>query len=113
MDPNRAAIHPHVSNYPEVVYDAVPKMAVDDSHRGYTHRGYSDLETGSQQFGKERDATAPVNTPGQVLSEKDKGHRICGLRRVTFWLSLALVLVIIVAAVGGGVGGTLASNDSG
>jgi hypothetical protein len=37
---------------------------------------------------------------------------ILGLRRTTFFLSLALVAVIIIAAVGGGVGGSLAVQNA-
>ncbi|KAI9722683.1 MAG: hypothetical protein M1812_001614 [Candelaria pacifica] len=37
---------------------------------------------------------------------------ICGLRPATFWLALALGAVIIIAAVGGGVGGSLAAKRS-
>jgi hypothetical protein len=39
-------------------------------------------------------------------------HKICGLRRVTFWLTLALVATIIVAIVGGSVGTTLLLRKS-
>ncbi|KAI9844473.1 MAG: hypothetical protein M1837_005555 [Sclerophora amabilis] len=35
---------------------------------------------------------------------------ICGLRKRTFWLLIALVAVIVAAAVGGGVGGALANR---
>ncbi|KAI0426676.1 hypothetical protein F5Y09DRAFT_318222 [Xylaria sp. FL1042] len=37
---------------------------------------------------------------------------ICGVRRVTFLLSVALAVVIIAAAVGGGVGGSLAVQNA-
>lgn len=39
-------------------------------------------------------------------------HKICGLRRATFWLTLALAVTIIVAIVGGSVGGTLLLRKS-
>ncbi|KAI9747891.1 MAG: hypothetical protein M1835_001946 [Candelina submexicana] len=37
---------------------------------------------------------------------------ICGLRPATFWLSVALGILIIIAAVGGGVGGSLGAKRS-
>lgn len=35
-------------------------------------------------------------------------RRVCGLRRSTFFLAVALLAVIVMAAVGGGVGGSIA-----
>lgn len=37
---------------------------------------------------------------------------ICGLRRTTFWLLVALAALIVVGAVGGGVGGSIAAKKS-
>ena len=37
---------------------------------------------------------------------------ICGLRTTTFFLALALLLVILAAGIGGGVGGTMAVNNA-
>jgi len=45
---------------------------------------------------------------GNTAPEK----QICGFSMPVFWLSIALVLVIIVAAVGGATGGTLAVKDA-
>lgn len=50
----------------------------------------------------------------------EKGHvdiqkqsrSICGLLPTTFLLSMALVLVILLAGIGGGVGGTVAVNNA-
>jgi hypothetical protein len=44
---------------------------------------------------------------------KYREKRILGMRVATFWLSLALCLVIIASAVGGGVGGASAHAHSG
>jgi hypothetical protein len=44
--------------------------------------------------------------------KRSNRHNICGLRKVTFWLTLALVATIIVAIVGGSVGGTLLLRKS-
>ena len=51
---------------------------------------------------------------GQDLQEPPASprDRICGLRKTTFWLSLILAIVVIGAAVGGGVGGSLASKNN-
>ena len=48
-----------------------------------------------------------------IYSTPAKTGYICGLNRVTFWLLVALaVLIVIGAAVGGGVGGALSSDNS-
>lgn len=44
------------------------------------------------------------------LSPKNTGHRICGLRKLTFWLSLALVAVIAMGIIGISVAGCLAAK---
>lgn len=41
-------------------------------------------------------------------AEKEK--TLCGVRPATFWLSLALAVLIIAGAVGGGIGGRLAAK---
>lgn len=39
--------------------------------------------------------------------------RICGMRKRTFWILSAIILLVVIgAAVGGGVGGSLASSDN-
>lgn len=46
-------------------------------------------------------------------SSRQGGGTICGLRKPTFWLALALATVIVIAAaVGGGVGATQAGKSS-
>jgi hypothetical protein len=40
-----------------------------------------------------------------------RGHRICGLRATTSWLFLALIIIIIAAAIGGGVWGSMAVRN--
>lgn len=42
------------------------------------------------------------------LESPEKERVICGLRTATFVLSVLLVILVLIAAVGGGVGGTLA-----
>lgn len=41
-----------------------------------------------------------------------QSRSICGLLPTTFLLSMALVLVILLAGIGGGVGGTVAVNNA-
>lgn len=50
----------------------------------------------------------PTGSEAAGLKNSEKEKTICGVRRPTFWLTLALVIVIVAAGVGGGVGGTLA-----
>jgi hypothetical protein len=51
------------------------------------------------------DANYPQHWPAQERT-------ILGLRRPTFFLSLALAFVIIAAAIGGGVGGSMAVENA-
>jgi hypothetical protein len=44
--------------------------------------------------------------------DEKEAEKICGLRRVTFWLAFSLVLVIVIGAVGGGVGGYFANKNA-
>jgi WSC domain len=47
-----------------------------------------------------------------VYAPHPERHRICGLRKTTFWLALALIAFIIAAAAGGAAGGVLASKKN-
>ncbi len=47
---------------------------------------------------------APQATQNWLVDPSD---RICGLRRTAFWLSFALVLVVIAASIAGGLAGGL------
>jgi hypothetical protein len=59
-------------------------------------------------YGPYGSETSPLHHEGKRSNQ----HKICGLRKVTFWLTLALVAIIIVAIVGGSVGGTLLLHKS-
>jgi len=50
--------------------------------------------------------------PGQGYPAPEPERTIFGVRRTTFFLSLALAIVIIAAAVGGGVGGSMAVENA-
>lgn len=65
----------------------------------------------------------PIPDPAQstdtnkiAYETAEKEHRapqtICGLRKRTFWILVGVALVVTAAAVGGGVGGALASQSS-
>ncbi|KAF2846093.1 hypothetical protein T440DRAFT_472093 [Plenodomus tracheiphilus IPT5] len=47
-----------------------------------------------------------------AVHEQNHARTICGIRRKTFWIVLAVAIVVVVGAVGGGVGGALASRSS-
>ncbi|TGJ82604.1 hypothetical protein E0Z10_g6165 [Xylaria hypoxylon] len=59
-------------------------------------------------------APQPMKAWGQgpSFSSPAPERTICGVRRATFFLSIALVVVIIAAAVGAGVGGSLAVQNA-
>jgi hypothetical protein len=52
--------------------------------------------------------------PVYVLTDEttNRERRICGLRQTTFFLTVAIVCIILATAVGGGVGGSMAANNS-
>jgi hypothetical protein len=51
---------------------------------------------------------------GHYWPEQDGGRerKLCGLRTTTFFLTLALILVILAAGIGGGVGATSAVKNA-
>ncbi|KAH7323592.1 hypothetical protein BKA65DRAFT_71369 [Rhexocercosporidium sp. MPI-PUGE-AT-0058] len=59
-----------------------------------------------------QEAVPPQYYHGSPEGDRRKERTICGFRAATFFLSLALVLVILAAAIGGGVGGTMAVNNA-
>lgn len=60
--------------------------------------------------GEDWDGRSVEKPAGQLKAEES---RICGIRRLTFWLGLALGALIVVAAVGGGVLGSRMGKGSG
>ncbi|PVH83239.1 hypothetical protein DL98DRAFT_513502 [Cadophora sp. DSE1049] len=84
---------------------------------------HSDLEVSSpgqntvtvaDKFYSDRpqEAVPPQYYYGSGEGDARKERTMCGVRPATFFLSLALVLVILAAAIGGGVGGTMAVNNA-
>ena len=55
---------------------------------------------------------AEASHADKSFQQDGKGRRICGLRKVTFWLLLTLAVVLIGVGIGGGVGGALAGRTS-
>jgi hypothetical protein len=72
------------------------------------HGGIEAVQNIQPMHKPEPDAYAHWQAPAAV----EKEPKILGLRRTTFTLATALVLVIIVAAVGGGVGGSMAVQNA-
>jgi len=56
--------------------------------------------------------TSPPVPPEIAHSKEDKQNKLLGLRKPTFFLSLALVCMVIVAAIAGGVGGSIAVENA-
>lgn len=98
-----------MSSSPEVFHPA-PHSALEVSAPGQ-HQ-----VTAADKFYSDRphtqEAVPPQYYHGSPEEEMKKERTICGFAVATFWLSLALVLVVIVAAVGGGVGGSMAVNNA-
>lgn len=46
----------------------------------------------------------------EKVASNDKGHRICGYRKTTFWLGLALVAFVTMGVIGISVAGFLATK---
>ena len=46
----------------------------------------------------------------EMVVSKDTGHRICGHRKTTFWLSLALVAFVAMGVTGISIAGCLAAR---
>lgn len=88
----------------------------------YEQRTHTGLEVA---FGADDPEVAPNDPevaptyplPSKLHMEKETTHRknqgmTCGLRNTTFWLVFALFLVVILAGIGGGIGGKIAADTS-
>lgn len=79
---------------------------------------YSDMEAipGQQKAVADKSySEQDQNVPPQYYYNSPDGSKertICGLRTTTFFLTVALILVILAAGIGGGVGGTMAVNNA-
>ncbi|KAK8220980.1 hypothetical protein IWZ01DRAFT_25919 [Phyllosticta capitalensis] len=137
---DRAAYKNDGSNAPEVVQSSQPpSMLSPGAAASQSDPRYSYASTPGQSTGAPSDArfscastpyaplatsSPPANGPPTALEQGDAGmksafdhprakRKICGIPRRTFLLCLGIVLVFIVAAaVGGGVGGVLGSRHA-
>ncbi|KAH7380959.1 hypothetical protein BKA64DRAFT_713513 [Cadophora sp. MPI-SDFR-AT-0126] len=96
-----------MSSSPEV-YHPPPHSDLEVSSPGHN------TVTMADKFYSDRpqEAVPPQYYYGSPEGDARKERTMCGVRPVTFVLSLALVLVILAAAIGGGVGGTMAVNNA-
>jgi len=80
-----------------------------------TQSNHSELEVRHGSMNEKTAVFGPYGSgiiPLQPEEKQPDQHKICGLRKVTFWLTLALIATIIVAIVGGSVGGMLLMHKS-
>ncbi len=99
---------------PEPYYYSAPEVVGQDAAniKSPDQTGYAVLH--NSQYIEQMPGNAPqYNQPqdGLAAGGAEPG-KIIGLRRTTFVLSVLLVAVIIIAAVGGGVGGSLAVQSA-
>jgi hypothetical protein len=76
---------------------------------------HSELEVRHGSMNEKAVVYGPYDSETIPLHHEEKSldrHSICGLRRVTFWLTLALAVTVVIAIVGGSVGGTLLLRKS-
>ena len=122
------------SDLPEATYHDNGLQVVDNSHSPYTDQkgqpvpvaSYygtetkpswveadpNSLPTARQEAGFAPEPVPPYYNPDSSLPQTP-APTICGIRRRTFWIIAGIVgLVVIAAAVGGGVGGALSNRSS-
>ncbi|KAB8223183.1 hypothetical protein BDV33DRAFT_200734 [Aspergillus novoparasiticus] len=77
---------------------------------------YNRYAEGLQYVPPEPARNGVANGPYMIEQFPEKGspqNRICGLRRTSFWVILALLIAFIIGgAIGGGIGGSLAAKKS-
>jgi hypothetical protein len=82
---------PSKSSLPQVAYSDAPEAMAPLAQQAQAYHYYD---------------------PNLTAPEHPMGRTIFGLRRSTFWLCLVLIAVVIIAAVGGGVGGSIAVKNA-
>jgi hypothetical protein len=83
--------HSAKSPLPQVAYSDGPEVLESYPHQA---QAYPDYE------------------PTLSAPRQHEDSMILGLRRPTFWLCLILIAVVVIAGVGGGVGGSLAVQNA-
>lgn len=75
---------------------------------------HSDLEVAPQHTVLHKPYREAVPNYGQQFPNQAprKERTVWGIRMTTFFLTLALILVILATGIGGGVGGTMAANNA-
>lgn len=84
-----------VTNRPPVYKDYTPMPQINDQKGAYIPTEVTSVEGKDASDGNEK-----------------SGRTVLGMRNSTFCLLLALILVTLIAAIGGGVGGTMAVNNA-
>src|SRR5579862_8635043 len=74
---------------------------------------YTGLQTSPTYGDPQYFPQVPVQLQPQVYGEPKSTRKICGLKRSTFWLSLAIVLVLVAVIIGATVGGVVGSRRTG
>lgn len=90
-------------------YEA-PQVVIPQEPEYYNIHGRHLVETrapAQNQRGREGSYVAG-NDHVSIAKTRSRDHRLCGLRRSTFWLLAVLATITVLAAVGGSVGGSLA-----
>ena len=127
LEPSREAEGPQVvprTDFPEAVpqYSSLEVAPLEDSVTPIRH-DYSpesahngDIKPENDAWPESHESKGMISSASNVDNERGctagtKKGRMCGLRRLHFWLLAALLLVVVLAAVLGGVFGSRASHS--
>ena len=101
---------------PEAVPQETPKEAVPSvaTYSPMVQQPYSSVpgQQDQEQQGQVLQQSGASSPPDNGLEKSTPERKIWGLRRSTFFLTVALLAVIVVAAIGGGVGGSIAVKNA-
>lgn len=97
------------------------QSSIQQTSDGY-YSGNHPVDQGRATIGAPTIRTMPMSEAGQTYSptvsdEKrferyERPRTVCGVLPATFFLSLTLAAVVLIAAIGGGVGGTMAVKEA-
>ena len=93
--------------------DSALPQVVPENQLELSYRDQAPLETTPHQpsYGAYYGNNLPVSVDS-FPSKVKGGDLILGLRKPTFFLSLSLIAIVIMGAVGGGVGGSIAVENA-
>jgi len=80
-------------------------QAVPNTDAPYPH--YPEEHTGG---GDKYTLQPGLDHPNYAFPQPASNARLCGLRRTTFWLVTAIVVLVLAGAIGGGIGGWMAEK---